>query len=314
MRAVLPVLMATLLFLSGCTKNHQQADFPEPESLPAIQLREKPPETVLFGEPIELQVRVSASERLALPPPETWIAAPVELLEETSEEVQTESGWQRDFHLTLAVYAVTNTPVFVSTPLVETPEISLPFAALEVISRLDAESAPAPKFGSDEMPDFRGPEALRRRNRNLWISAGGLLLLVLFLSYLAWKWRHRVIPPPPPVPAHLTAIKALEELEKDPIWTEPNVDASATALSLILRTYIEDRFGIQAPDLTTEEFLITVEKESPWSEPEQTGLQRFFTATDRIKFAGDRPRQEVLEELMASVRSFIEVTREEPAA
>lgn len=311
MTKLFPALFVLLLTACGPQK---APDFPEPESLPIIQLRDGAPEEVKFGQPVELHLRISANERLALPPPEDWLEEPVELLDSQSTETKTETGWQRNISLTVAVYAVTNTPVFVSTPLLDSPEPTLPFHTLQVTTRLEGEDASVPKFGSDELPDFRGSEALRRRNRNLWISAGVALFLIALLLFLAWRWRNRVIPPPPPIPAHRKAEKALEQLRGDPIWTTPNVDASAVALSLILRTYIEDRFGIQAPDLTTEEFLLSVEQEAPWPEEKQAGLKRFFTATDRIKFAGDRPEREVLDELMSSVEEFIASTKQEVAA
>jgi hypothetical protein len=308
---ILPLLA---VLAAGCSPQSKGPDFPEPETLPAVQLAEKPPESVSFGEPVNLHLRISSTERLALPPMEDWLEKPVELISETSTELQREDRWQKDVQARVAIYAVTNTPVFVSTPLLETPEIILPFVSLEVTSRLDADVTPVPKFGSDELPDFRGPKALGRRTRNLWIAFGSLVLLILLAAVALWKWRTRVIPPPPPVPAHRKALASLEELEGTDIWTRPDVDAAAVALSLILRTYIENRFGIQAPDLTTEEFLLTVEKQAPWSEENQAGLKRFFTATDRIKFAGERPERDVLDELMASVREFIDQTKQEGPA
>jgi len=298
---------------SGCSNQQNESGFPDPDSLPALQLAEGVPEQVPFGTPIELHLRISAEERLALPDVDEWVTPPVELLHHSSTEEITEDLWQREVDMTIAVYAVTNTTVFADQPLLETPEITLPFRSLEVTSRLESEETPLPKFGSDDLPDFRGSEALRRQRRNLWISAGIAVLLLLAALYAFWKWRHRVIPPPPPIPPHIKAFDSLDALVKDPIWNEPNVDASAVALSLILRTYIEDRFGIQAPDLTTEEFLLSVEQEAPWSDQKQAGLTRFFTATDRIKFAGDRPERDVLDELLTSVREFIDSTKtEEP--
>ncbi len=313
MKAPLRSSTLVLLILSACTEQ-KAPDFPEPESLPSFQVKEAIPETVPFGQPIDLTIRVSAEERLTLPPTENWFQEPIELLEASSTDVQTGSGWKRDFDVRIAAYAVTNTVVFASSLQVENQEIELPFVSLEVTSRLEGEETALPMFGSEDLPDFRGPEALRRQRRNLWISLGAALVLAALAAFALWKWRHRVIPPPPPVPAHVTAFQALEELEQTPAWTRPDVDAAAVSLSLILRTYIEDRFGIQAPDLTTEEFLIAVEEQSPWPEEHQAGLKRFFTATDRIKFAGERPEREVLDELMASVREFITSTRQEETA
>ena len=299
------------LLLTACNGPQEPPEFSPPESLPDIQVADDLPESVPFGEPIDVRLRFTAEERLALPAIEEWLTPPVELLNQSSTETLTEETWQRDVELSVAVYAVTNLTLFVDQPLLENPDLTLPFASLEVTTRLDSDEPPLPKFGSDELPDFRGSEALRRQKRNLWIGLGVALTLILVALIALWKFLHRVIPPPPPVPAHRTAFDSLNKLEQDSIWTTPNVDASAVALSLILRTYIEERFGIQAPDLTTEEFLLSVEEQAPWSDEKQDGLKRFFTATDRIKFAGDRPQKEVLDELMESVKEFVNSTKQE---
>jgi hypothetical protein len=163
-------------------------------------------------------------------------------------------------------------------------------------------------FGREDLPDFRGPEAIRRYRRNLWISLGALLALLLLGAVIAWRIARRPKPVPPPLPPHHVAARAMEALRESDIWQKPDVDACAVELSFILRRYIEARFEIQAPEQTTEEFLETVEQSAPWSESEQAGLSQFFTVTDQIKYAAARPEREVLEDLLSAVRSFVDAT------
>ena len=310
MRSLLLAFMT--LVLAGCDPTDSSASFPEPESLPSLQLAEPEETSIPFGQPVDLTVRITTEEPLGSLNPEAWLDPAITLLDSDVEEQELEGGWQKDISLTVALYAVTNTPVFVSTPLLETPGLTLPFVALETTSRLEADQ-PLPTFGTGVPPDFRGPEALRRRKRNLWIGAGVLTLLALVLGLVLRALSKRERPLPPLPPAHVLALRKLEALRTRDIWMQKDLEASTVELSLILRSYIEDRFGIQAPDLTTEEFLLQVEASPPWPRQQQAGLTEFFTAADLIKYAGDRPSGDILDALYAAVEQFVNATREPEA-
>jgi hypothetical protein len=303
------ILIATLL--SACSQRPQPA-FSKPERLPDVQLAQETEVSVPFGQPVQLDLRITTETPLEALEPESWLEPGITLLNESVAQEQTDTGWRQDISLSVAMYAVTNTPVFVSTPVVETPEIRLPFVTLETTSRLtDTEGLPT--FGTGEPPDFRGPEALRRRNRNLWIGGGVLLLLAVLIGLLARYFAKRERPVPPPTPAHVIALRNLEALKQQDIWIQQDLDAATVALSDILRAYIENRFSIQAPDLTTEEFLLQVEADAPWPEAQQSGLAAFFNAADRIKFAGARPGTGILDDLYGSVLDFVNTTKEQAA-
>jgi hypothetical protein len=303
--------LSLLILLAAC-RQPEPSDFDPPESLPAVQVKVSNTEPRL-GEIVDVQLRVSATERLALPPVADWLHPSIELLDSESRVLETEAGWRRDHHLKLTLFQITNITLFAESKvksLNEEPiELELPFYSLSVQSVLEEEDA-IPMFGREDLPDFRGSEAIRRYRRNLWISLGALLALLLLGAVIAWRIAHKPKPIPPPVPPHLIALREMEALLKRDIWNKPDVDACAVALSFILREYIENRFDIQAPDQTTEEFLEAVEKSPPWSESEQAGLSRFFTVTDQIKYAAARPERDVLEDLLSAARSFVETTAE----
>ncbi|MCC5849547.1 MAG: hypothetical protein JJU29_15810, partial [Verrucomicrobia bacterium] len=106
------------------------------------------------------------------------------------------------------------------------------------------------------------------------------------------------------------ALRKMRELRHSPLWESGDADGSAVALSAILREYIENRFKIHAPELTTEEFLQEAAERQPWSDEDQTELIGFFTAVDRIKFAAERPGREALDALMQAAERFVLVTGE----
>jgi outer membrane lipopolysaccharide assembly protein LptE/RlpB len=315
MKRWLPLL--PILLLAACGKEEKNA-FPEPDSLPALQVQVDNP-TPKIGEPTRVDLRLSGEKRMLLPPLSDLLDPAVELLDEESTVTETEDRWQRDIRLNVALYAVTNVTLFAQseTTTLSTPEhtFELPFIHLDVTPVLgeDADQA-VPKLGNTDLPDFRGPEALARRRRNLFISLAVLALLLAFLAAWFWHLRNRPKPPPPPPVWHRIALREMDELQATDIWQQPDVDASAVALSDILRRYIEGRFEIHAPERTTEEFLLEVQDRAPWPEEEQTGLREFFEATDRIKFAGDRPGRERLDALMEAARRFVTATADREGA
>jgi hypothetical protein len=309
MKILWPLLSLVLLF-TGCTAPEKSVSFhEEPDSLPSFQVDVATSEPKL-GEIVPVRIRVRGEKRLVLPPLQDLLNPAVEILDEKSTEEENEF-WQRDIHLDIALYNVTNVTLFAksqATTLSDpSQQIDLPFQSLSVTPTLD-DDAEVPKLGNLELPDFRGPEALKRRRRNLWISSGVAVLVLIGLLLLTWWLKHRPKAPPPPPVWHRIALKDMARLRQQDIWLSPDVDASAVALSDILRAYIEGRFGIQAPDRTTEEFLQEVQESKPWPESESSGLKHFFTAVDRIKFAGDRPDREILDELMRTAEQFIHST------
>lgn len=312
-------LLAACLLLAACGPDPRKA-LPDPGATPSLQARVSTP-SPRVGEVVAVDIRLDAENRLVLPPWENLLDPAVELLDERSEEEITEAeSWRRDVQLDVALYAVTNVALFAEAEVDTLSEpartLDLPFISLEVDPVLTDEGDADPKLGNLDLPDFRGPEALARRRRNLIITLVVAALLLAFAAAAVWNWRNRSKPPPPPPVWHRIALREMEELRRRDIWLEPDVDASAVALANILRRYIEGRFHIHAPELTTEEFLAQVQDRSPWPEEEQTGLREFFEATDRIKFAGERPDRERLDLLMASAERFVDNTaeREEGAA
>ena len=86
-------------------------------------------------------------------------------------------------------------------------------------------------------------------------------------------------------------------------------------LSAIVRRYLEQRYEIRAPELTTEEFL-QVAIARPELSAEHRGLLRsFLERCDRVKFAGYRPDADESLATLKAARGFVEDTRlREPIA
>ncbi len=144
------------------------------------------------------------------------------------------------------------------------------------------------------------------------ILGGVLVLLALGLAaYLAWRWwraRQRRLaqpePPPPPLPPHLWASRELDlalRLLGDP-------DAFCTELSRILREYLERRFGWNAPDRTTEEFLHSLRQEAVLGADQREALADFLGRCDLVKFARHDPTETELRELLSAALRLVSET------
>lgn len=93
------------------------------------------------------------------------------------------------------------------------------------------------------------------------------------------------------------------------------IDAFFVELSAIVRWYLENRFDLRAPELTTEEFLESMSWSPDLTDEHQAMLREFLRRADLVKFANFVPSEQDTEESVAAARRFLEETRqEEPGA
>ena len=102
----------------------------------------------------------------------------------------------------------------------------------------------------------------------------------------------------------------LDRLLAKPRPTAEQIDAFYVELSGIVRRYLEDRFELRAPELTTEEFLASVGQSPDLSRDHQALLRDFLRQADLVKFAGVQPSNEDIEHSIDAARRFIDETRE----
>ncbi len=86
-------------------------------------------------------------------------------------------------------------------------------------------------------------------------------------------------------------------------------DAWFVELSGIVRAYVEGRFGVRAPELTTEEFLQEARRAAGLATAHRDHLTGFLARCDRVKFAGYRPDAGESLETLAVARTFVTDTR-----
>ncbi len=161
-----------------------------------------------------------------------------------------------------------------------------------------------------EAADIRDIKPLRRIERPIdwrWAAAAALALAAAAAGYLLWRRRSR--PPAPVEPPHLAAFRALEALRGLDVADPEALRRFYFGLSEALRAYIEDRFGLNATDLTSEEILLRTAELEGLGTPELESLERFLVDTDRVKFAEHRPGEAEISATYERALGFVEATR-----
>jgi len=166
--------------------------------------------------------------------------------------------------------------------------------------------------GSKDQGDIRaikgviGPTA--------WSPWWWVLLVVLVAAASAYVWmkRKKMIqgpPPPPPIPADVTALEKLKALAETDWLTSGKAKEYYSAISDILREYLEKAFAIRALERTTGELMRDLRRKSEISTERQAELRELLETCDLVKFAKFRPEiSEGTDAHQAGVR-FVEQTR-----
>ena len=152
------------------------------------------------------------------------------------------------------------------------------------------------------------PRAAVRRRLWPWITAAALILaLVVPFVVRAWLFRRRAARRRS---AYEVARQRLDRLLSTSRPDPDNLDAFYVELSGIVRRYLEDRFELRAPELTTEEFLEAVSDSRELSLDHQWLLREFLRQADLVKFAGAVPANEEIERSLELATRFLEETHE----
>ena len=201
------------------------------------------------------------------------------------------------------------TPAIVLTPQLkgggEGEALTIKPMAVTVASLIEGD----PKAAT--LADVKGVEDAPAVLNWVLIVGGGVVGLgVLAAAGVGvWMMLRREEAPVPVRPAHELALEALDRLRVRGLVESGLVKQYYFELSAILRRYIEGRFGLHAPDRTTEEFLHEARGTAAMGTQDVQLLERFLEHCDLVKFAKLPVDQRQAELSMTTVRDFVERTR-----
>ena len=132
------------------------------------------------------------------------------------------------------------------------------------------------------------------------------LVLLIIVAIIRRVRRPEVVVP---IPAHEWAQRQLAALVSENLLSRGFVKEFYYRVSDVVRGYVERRFDVSAPEMTTEEFLADIATDRRFGAGMAEELTRFLAACDWVKYAGFRPATTEAETLIATAGSFVERTR-----
>ena len=134
---------------------------------------------------------------------------------------------------------------------------------------------------------------------DLWLLLWWLLGIVLAAIVVAagiYFFLHYKKPPQvhleplqPPLPAWEIAYQQLEALRRENLLDKGLFKEFFTRVADIARQYMENRFNIRAPHMSTEEFLYYLGVTGYLNEAQKNALEEFLNSCDMVKFAKYAP-------------------------
>ncbi len=275
------------------------------------------PDTVRIGDPVTLTLEVTAEAGIELLMPAFGAAleryaildfAPRERIDESGNTIATQryrlqapSSGQHSIP-PITVEFVDRRPGQRAAP-----EDEDAFELLTERFEFTVESV-VPKGAGQELKPPLGPLAHHAAEQGRawpWIAAGlGILAvgaaLILVVRHLRGRARSES--------AHQLALRRLQALENRPRPDAAAMDAFFVELSDVVRRYLEDRFLLHAPELTTEEFLDVAASSPDLTREHRSFLQTFLSQADQVKFARLVPNATEVESALATARRFVQQT------
>jgi len=168
-------------------------------------------------------------------------------------------------------------------------------------------------IASEEIPDIRPlKDVVDIPTGNEWVwwlfvAAAALVIA----GVIAWFVRRSLanrseqLAPLPPSAPHVVAWERLQRA----LGLIHEAERFCTEVSQIIRVYLEDRFELQAPDRTTEEFLFELQSSKRLATEHKQLLADFLGECDMVKFAKAEPPEQELRNLHEAASRLVGETQ-----
>ena len=145
-----------------------------------------------------------------------------------------------------------------------------------------------------------------------WLVIALIVALVLYLlaRFLPRNPLRRFVRPvPPPEPADVIALRELNTLREEELWQKGDVKEYYSRLSDIIRRYLDNRYGISSPELTTDETVRMLQKAAVTTGPQMSQVKELLSLSDMVKFAKYLPESAQHEKHHDDSIRFVEQTK-----
>jgi len=289
-----------------------------PTAQPPILRVETDKETITVGDPLRLKLEVCYSPNLIVQlPGSDSDLTPFDVRDYTLEgpfdDVPGTLRLTATFVLTAfqtGELEIPSLPVFYTGPGVTAGELRTDPVPIRVRSVLEGKE--------EAIEEIKPPMEIPRDWTSLLIRLAPVVLAAAFAVFLYRKYRRkfrakaRVLKAGPGRPAHETALEQLRLLEQSGLIVRRETDLFHTRVSEIIRRYLEERFQIDALEMTSGEILEQIPKIIASGENVHL-LEEFLTRCDLVKFAKYRPHPQDMEHTLKQAYDFVNRTRETSA-
>lgn len=272
---------------------------------------------ILIGEQarVRLQVALDADQRAQFPVYQDTLVQGVEIVEMAKPDTQLLNGGKRAVITQEYVITSFDSALYYLPPMeVEVNGRRYPSKALA----LKVYSVPVDTLHPDQ---FFGPKSVMDAPF-AWEDWYVAMACALFFAPLLWLMLYlvkrirdnqpiiRKVKVEPKLPPHQLAIQTIERIKSEKIWQQGESKEYYTQLTDAIRTYIKERFGFNAMEMTSTEIidhLLQVKDREAIAD-----LKELFLTADLVKFAKHLPMMNENDANLVNAIDFINDTKEEP--
>jgi hypothetical protein len=143
------------------------------------------------------------------------------------------------------------------------------------------------------------------------LGIAAVLAAVIFVTYkMSRRKTESTTVVKPKIPAHITALAELERIRQESIWKEGKTKEYYSSISEAIRLYIENRFMINALELTTDE-IVQAFKSQVVDALSKEKLQQVLVLSDFVKFAKQIPIEQEHSLTLQNAFDFVNGTKRE---
>ena len=168
----------------------------------------------------------------------------------------------------------------------------------------DPPGGPEPATGEVEVDPSRDFPPLSWKLVGICAAALAGLLLVLFAVYLVFRKIRQIVRVHRMSPIE-RALYELDKLLRKGLPGRGFYKDFYVELTMVVRRYIERRYGVRAPHLTTDEFLRTAGADAAFPQASIGELKAFLESADLVKFAGLEATPEMADGATGKARNYL---------